>query len=60
MCQNELQPLHYRKAYVLLLTRVEQVIMQLECGEEDVPPLLCVRRLFRRCKKRRTQRVHPD
>ena len=38
MCQNELQPLHYRKAYVLLLTRVEQVIMQLECCEEDVPP----------------------
>ena len=38
MCQNELQPLQYRKAYVLLLTRVEQVIMQLECGEEDVPP----------------------
>lgn len=38
MSQNELQPLHYRKAYALLIARVEQVIAQLECGGEDVPP----------------------
>ena len=38
MCQNEQQPLHYRKAYALLITRVEQVISQLEHGGADVPP----------------------
>lgn len=38
MSQNELQPLHYREAYALLIARVEQVIAQLECGGEDVPP----------------------
>ena len=37
MCCNELKPLHYRKAYTLLIARVEQVIMQLECGKDDVP-----------------------
>lgn len=37
MCSNEPQPLHYRKAYMLLIARVEQVILQLECGGEDVP-----------------------
>lgn len=36
MCQNKQQLLHYYRAYMLLITRVEQVIMQLECGEEDV------------------------
>lgn len=37
MCRNEPQPLHYRKAYMLLIARIEQVILQLECGGEDVP-----------------------
>lgn len=60
MSQNELQPLHYRKAYALLIERVERVITQLECGGEDVPPAFICAALVQHCTKRRMLRVRPD